>query len=438
LDMTLEVQPNKGLGPFALGSSAYEVISYLRKESSIYTKIALTYSSTTPLTSNLIVNLPNNGIRLRFDGPEQRLRLIEILDFQKARPTYKSTFGLVELSRGDGPPNFKKIYNNIFGATYEGEHLPSQSLYVLSYPGVAFSFPLNQWSNDINIAAFLSSSTPLTAASMAIYSGESWTDARDNLFTGPIPTAYLASTPDEIDLVKILPSKHVEFHRRNHPPFVLNLGQTTPQDIVTELGPPSAIYRKNDHRISIHRTRGAAGGNEDDFSDDAESEEESSDGAVPTNEATDNDYFYNYFSQGFDIFFSSTSTRQHVATKLILHGNVPGSYSFQRYRRSKWIVQDPAYTINSETDFPEIRTALQSSFGDGQKPMLLNRGSDSPSSSIELLGSWEDSETRMLGKMEGVEEEDEGTNYGSTELYGYPGLIFEVLKNGAVVGVTVF
>jgi hypothetical protein len=276
---------------------------------------------------------------------------------------------------------------------------------------------------------------------MAIFSGESWTDARNRLFSGPIPTAYLSTTPDEIDLVKIYPSKHIEFHRRNHPPFILTLNQTTPQDIVTDLGPPSAIYRKNDHRISIHRTRGAAGAGDDDYSDDAESEEDSSDGAAVSggDAAADNDYFYNYFSQGFDIFFSTTSTRQHVATKLILHGNVPGSYSFQRYRRSKWIVQDPGYTINSETYFPDVRTTLQEAFGDGQKPMLLNRGSDSPSSSIELLGSWEDSETRMLGKMEGVEqEEDEGSNYGNTELFGYPGLIFEVLKNGAVVAVTVF
>lgn len=429
----------------ALGSSAYEVISFLRNENAVYTKIALTYSSTAPLTTNLIVNLPNNGIRLRFDGPEQRLRLIEVLDFQESRPTYKSTFGIVELCRGDGPPHFKKIYNNIFGATYEGEHLPDQSLYVLSYPGVAFSFPLDTWKGEVGIGSFLNSHAQLASSSMAIFAGESWADARPNLFTGPIPTAYLASTPDEVDLVKATSSKTIEFHRRNHPPFILHLNQTTPQDIVTELGPPSAIYRKNDHRISIHRTRSGGANASDDYTDDAESDDSSSDSGVhgagePSSSSShDNDYFYNYFSQGFDIFFSSSTTRQHVATKIILHGNVPGSYSFQRYRRAKWIVQGATgYTLNGEMPFPEIRTALQDTFGAGQKPMLLNRGSDSPSSSIELLGSWEDSE-RIVGKMDGVDtEEDEGANYGNTELYGYPGLIFEVLKNGAVVAVTVF
>lgn len=75
--------------------------------------------------------------------------------------------------------------------------------------------------------------------------------------------------------------------------------------------------------------------------------------------------------------------------------------------------------------------------------MVLNRGwGDSPGSSCELLGGWEDS---LGGKRNddghggnGGGGLDEENGLGNTTLFGFPGLIFEVLKNGAVSGLTVF
>lgn len=84
--------------------------------------------------------------------------------------------------------------------------------------------------------------------------------------------------------------------------------------------------------------------------------------------------------------------------------------------------------------------------------MVLNRGwGDSPGSSIELLGGWEDADLQNSvllkgGDQDGVGDRDEGQNadrdrkmgLGNTELYGWPGLLFEVLKNDVVDCVTVF
>lgn len=70
-----------------------------------------------------------------------------------------------------------------------------------------------------------------------------------------------------------------------------------------------------------------------------------------------------------------------------------------------------------------------------QRPMVLNRGwGDSPENSVEFLGGWE--ETTSKGPRAGGDSHDGGL--GNTELFGFPGLLFEVLKNGAVSCLTVY
>lgn len=87
--------------------------------------------------------------------------------------------------------------------------------------------------------------------------------------------------------------------------------------------------------------------------------------------------------------------------------------------------------------FVEVLPKLRERFGEGQRPMLLNRGSDSPSSSCELLGGWEDGEAGDKSGGGGNLAGPEGT-FGNTELFGFPGFIFEVLKNKAISSLTVF
>lgn len=70
-----------------------------------------------------------------------------------------------------------------------------------------------------------------------------------------------------------------------------------------------------------------------------------------------------------------------------------------------------------------------------QRPMVLNRGwGDSPESSVEFLGGWE--EPTSKGHRTSGDGQDGGL--GNTELFGFPGLLFEVLKNGAVSCLTVY
>jgi isoleucyl-tRNA synthetase len=70
-----------------------------------------------------------------------------------------------------------------------------------------------------------------------------------------------------------------------------------------------------------------------------------------------------------------------------------------------------------------------------QRGMVLNRGwCESPDSSIELLGDLEE-DTPDDGRGDG---KDTLENMSNTELFGFPGMLFEVLKNDAVSCLTVF
>lgn len=461
----------------------------------------------------VIITLPANGLRLQFDGPQQRLRLIEILDFTKNRITYQDK-DIVKSSNGDVAtgPAFKNVYHRLFGPTYAGEYIPPNGsdagavgFYVLSYPGVAFNFPLapSAYSPDKDVVSLLSSSTSQTAQSVAVFSGKSWAHARTQLITEVLPSVKSSSlftkskevVPEEISLVKIHGGGRLQLFKKWTSSFLsIQLGETSPQQLVAELGPPNAIYRKNDQRMYIHKTRTASHSRSrssdadykrpDDLTDTDSSStltasDDSDDEAIEDETVGDvsGECFYNYFYYGFDILVSSPQqpspvppSQQRrgvdqipgvniikgghpdrlVATKVILHGNVPGSYSFNRHRRVRWEIsyldnEDPTEPpVDSETPFDvieeELREEWKSTYASEdaankpQRGMVLNRGwGDSPGSSCELLGGWEDSSSGGVAakKLEGNEE-------STTTLYGFPGLVFEVLKNGYVSSVTVF
>ncbi|KAI1392934.1 uncharacterized protein F4822DRAFT_441667 [Hypoxylon trugodes] len=517
---TAALHPNVGLGFLVLGASLHDILTRLKAEPQRFPKLDLAYSAADPVTNPVVLNLPANGIRLRFDGPEQRLRLVEVIDFTKNRITYQekdvakpaNSQGLVGSPRlgGDAAtgPAFKNIYHRLFGPTYAGEYIPpaetgganAVGTYILSYPGVAFSFPLpkSAYSPNKDVVSLLSSSASQTASSVAVFSGKSWAHARETLWDEILPSvksAFLFNkskevVPDEISLIKIHGGGRLQlFKKWTNSSLWINLGETTAQDLVAELGPPDAIYRKNDQRMYIHKTRTAShsrsrsnGGDyrrPDDLTDTDQSSahtgSEDSDDEAVVEEFVGNvtgDCFYNYFYLGFDILvsppqsvsrtppshagkelpsanpFKSGTADRLVATKMVLHANVPGSYPFNRHRRCRWEIQYLAnsnsdHVINSETPFDEAEKRLReewkgtySAEEDGQRRqrgMVLNRGwGDSPGSSCEFLGGWEDSSGGVAAK------KFDGSEDSTTTLYGFPGLVFEVLKNGFVSAVTVY
>ncbi|PQE25319.1 hypothetical protein CJF30_00000025 [Rutstroemia sp. NJR-2017a BBW] len=509
-----QVHPGRALGFLVLGASLHEIITRIKAEPQRFPKLDLIYEPAAPVDEPVILNLPSNGVRLRFDGPQQRLRLIEVLDFTKNKLTYNdrevlrsggtSSPGLSSTGNLSGP-TFRHIYKSLVGPTFPGEYIEPEpgdetgmGLYVLSYPGIAFSFPIHSssWSPGKDVVSLLSSSASQPASSMAIFSGESWPEARDHIYTQALQplktfaplTKSREPVADEVSLIRLYGGGQLELVRPSTTPFWILLGETTPQELVAELGPPDAIYRKNDQKMSIHKARTASSTGRrpasTDLRDDStdtdqssahtatdDSEDDSGDGEVVGN--VSGECFYNYFYHGFDVLVSTPTlpsqlppskadsqkptnkiiptdaTPRLVATKVIMHGNVPGSYPFNRHRRCRWEIEylsskPKSPIINSETAFSIIESSLHNEWKSiysnveeakqRQRGMVLNRDwGDSPGSSCELLGGWEDS---VGGKRSAGREDEKGL--GNTTLFGFPGLVFEVLKNGTVSGVTVF
>lgn len=514
----------------ALGVSLHEIITHLKAQPTVYPTLELIYNPRNPIDENVIINLPKNGIRLRFDGPDQRLRLIEILDFSKMKFTYKDTEVVKPTDAqpsmgvpGASPtgPRFRHVYDKLLGPTFAGEYNPPRSddpnasgSYILSYPGVSFSFPMKHsaYSPKKDFISLLSSSATSPATSMAIFYGDSWPAVRSSLFTAVLPNPRSLALaikgreegPDEVDLARVLGDGRIELIRRSSPPYMIVLGETTPQDLIAELGAPDSIYRKSDHRLLIHKERTGSGTSErpvgmmadarqdsfnstdsetlntEDDDDDEDSDQE--DGGTQSSkkgELVSSESFFNYFSHGFDILISQPTRKSPGApnsdhnkkttendnnsipanhltvNKIIFHSNVPGSYQFNRHRRSRWTlehVEEPfAEPLNSETAYETIsrrlKNAFQGSYGGQdeeiaqQRGMAINRGwGDSPGSSCELLGEWDESSgvRKRFANSSIGEESESRPSLGNTMLFGFPGTIFEVMENQAICCLTVY
>ena len=435
----------------------------------------------------VIVNLPENGIRLRFDGPEQRLRLIEIVELDKDRFNVKNEALILSNDGLSTRPalHYRRVYQ-LFGASYPGEYVSSndgsgQGLYVVSYPGIALSFPLAQsvFSPDIDHAKMLSTSAS-SVASIALFEGKSWPEARKDLFTrrsafprslGPV-LRHKEGMPDEIEIVRILDAGRLEFVRRTASSVRLVLNETTPQDLVTDFGPPDVIYKRptdttgmpqRPSRATRRRSsnvvpRGSYGSTPSSVSstntDTYDADFEEDDAIDGPDVVRSEDQYYCYYNYGFDVLLSSavnatsannnaSSSRSRVL-RIILHGNIPGSYSFNRHRRCQWTVdyikpqQEP---IISEANFQDIHARLLAAFKgvwpekEMREGMVLVRdwNGDSPSGSAVLIGEESDEEEE-----EELWDRNKEQWLKNTRLYTFPGLMMEVMHNGAISALTVY
>ena len=225
--------------------------------------------------------------------------------------------------------------------------------------------------------------------------------------------------PAEVCLARVHDRGKIEFLRRDLPSFWLSLGETTQQDLLTELGPPDSTYKKSVRNnagsykkrtgsTSSRRSnscldgdRGSNAVSETDGSDvwSDDDDDEDQDEAIVVNEVDKEDagIWWNYYSHGFDVLISQaqraplrsptasrregddgansddgneTIARNHLtATKMIIHSNVPGSYQFNRHRRLRWTLESWPYAsgvnsdgLTSETKFWDIQARLRDVF----------------------------------------------------------------------------
>ncbi|KAG2263444.1 hypothetical protein Bca52824_070523 [Brassica carinata] len=120
------------------------------------------------------------------------------------------------------------------------------------------------------------------------------------------------------------------------------------------------------------------------------------------------DYFYNYFTRGMDILFDGET---HRAKKFVLHTNYPGHADFNSYIKCNFVI----------------------SVGEGEAE--ANRAGNR----ITPRTNWEQVK-EILGECGPAAIQTQGSTsnpFGSTYVYGYQNVAFEVMKNECIAVVTV-
>lgn len=232
---------------------------------------------------------------------------------------------------------------------------------------------------------------------------------RDSLREGVV--AIVASKANAQETVMYL-------HDKQHS---IRIGSTV-EDVFTALGPPCAVYHKEDDKMQIHSPYAATHAesstklerNTNNKHTVVESEGQL-DTIVPNSADCFgvSDYFYNYFEHGIDFLLDGAA---HKVKKILLHSNFPGHADFSIYKKCDFSISfedvcGPEASTKSSS--PAIITGrslwkeVEFLLGPGGKPMVRDSGTVA-------------------------------NPFGASLLYAYDGCIFEVLKSGYIASVSLF
>ncbi|GAM19269.1 hypothetical protein SAMD00019534_024440 [Acytostelium subglobosum LB1] len=281
--LKLELQPGKSLGDFVLGMTISEALNVIKHNNvAVINKVDIIFNDSDPLSIDIVLKLVDDGVLLRFAPSSQRLRVIEIFDVSKLALSYRGSI----FSNSESIASFVNIYSK-FGPSYPGDFNAKKNVYHLHYPGLSFSFPIppkfnSLYSEGTELPVELPDGSTPVVSKVFVYSG----------LQMKTPLTVMPSPNEDIIVV---PNAGVYFCRRN---CILTF-KSTPQDVLSELGPPSKIYHKDEDNMKIHTYK------------------------VELSPAPD--YFYNYFHLGIDILFDA---KRNTAKKYIFHTNFPTHYEF--------------------------------------------------------------------------------------------------------------
>lgn len=330
--LTLEVVPERSLGceqwEFIVGMHFSQAVAIIQSQVGIIKGVQVLYNDIKPLEIDLVINLPQDGIRLFFDPVSQRLKIIEIYNMKLVKLKYCG----LPFNSPEVLPSIEQIEHS-FGATHPGVYDSEKQLFMLNFRGLSFYFPVEskfQTGSTHNLGSlqFPPGNSPLVAR-MAIYCGASVQKSfapelplscfygqlylqraqviRGENYTKGLRLHLLAGTND-----RRIDSTRMQFERE------ILLGHSA-QDVATSLGAPSKVFYKSEDKMRIH-----------------------SPNAHRRVTATKSDYFFNYFTLGMDILFDA---RSHLAKKLVLHTNYPGHYNFNMYMKLFMVCMENTTTL---------------------------------------------------------------------------------------------
>jgi len=468
------VVPGQRVGPYRLGMLLNEAISSIQRAKR---KFALQFDDESPLATDICVQLPEEGLNLRFEPRSQRLLLIDVCDLSKMRLSVSKDGGQAVFSDGSNlTPTFLLVYE-LLGPTYPGSFDATHAAYFLSYSGICFLFPIpeafqhlysasvqrdpadpaDHGINDVPLE--LPDGTTPAVTRLFVYNGPS---VHQPFLPSPLLNGVSAASPTAGPDSMLVPAPvQVQLWGTmtiNFPSLGCSIGTcSSAQDILHRLGsPPSVFFKGAGLRGSQHSHH-------------------------PTHQAQSiggankpKDYFYNYSHLGMDLLFDA---RSHLLKKAVLHTNFIGHPAFHSYDKCHFKLLLPLRGLGGEqhgaaAGGAESASAFDNAGGDARSE---GNGNGNGSGMIELTSdcTWAEIEARLQMQEDEQRQQQQvfaGTGppplpaqqakarprakarpmvhgsstaahpFGSTLLYApFPGCVFEVMrKSGHIASVTLF
>jgi len=341
----------------SLGDTLVSVVQVLEKFYHAIGPVSVKINTTTAID----LTIPGQNIILSFDYNTQRLHKITLQQVQKSVLKYRS-------AQFSSPaqallPRLQEI-DASFGATRPGQ-ITKDGLYVLTYPGINFTFPLPNNSSKIHnnlvcgeIQIFLNNSTTkntsdtLPLSTKSNYALESLVicqthDGEEQKTTKPPPTIII--TPESSDeTVSKKYGYRFEFtllhqnkltHQRQTITRSVRLNDCC-QNVQSELGSPDNVFFKSDKQKQF---------------------------GAPDTIATD--FFFNYFKLGVDFLFDGRTKR---LKKAMLHTCHPEHQDFgKKYSPCIFSLSRP--DNKNSINFSSTLTDLMKSIKSLADPIMVSR-----------------------------------------------------------------
>lgn len=399
--LELEVSPGHSLGTtkweFVLGMHFSQAVAILQQQASSIRGIHVIYNQASPLDSDLVLYLSQDGIKLVFEPMSQRLKLIHIVSMKLVRLTYCN-----RVFNGTETLPTRLRIDEAFGATHPEDFCQAQQEYVLTFPGLAFYFPSESKAGGAG---------QLLVSSLQIYSGKKPGSAR-------VPA--LSPWPGHLQLDTLTVMRENDATRGIQLQLLLDgrvsAGQPSPtksvlfgascQSVLSTLGAPNRVFYKSEDKMKIHNAKRQKG-------------------------ITHSDYFFNYFTLGLDVLFDAKSLR---VKKFVLHTNFPGHHNFNMYQRCNFqlplTLKRPSSPREAAQliDLPEIVTMGPSSKWSAIGRRLATRG---PPVVLRKTCS-------SGGGGGGGGNTAPVSSVQHTHCYNHQDIIFEVMVNDHIAAVTLF
>lgn len=414
--LDLEIVPEISLGcegwEFVIGMHFSQAIAIIQSQVGIIKGVQVLYSDTNPLGVDIIINLPQDGVRLIFDPVVQRLKTIEVFNMKLVRLKY----GGVYFNSPEVLPSIEQIEHS-FGATHPGVYHAAKQLFALNFRGLSFYFPVDSklhasYSHGLGSLVFLNGDSPIVSK-MSLYAGSNVAENKAPLLplscyhrqlyleSATVLRSSMGCTRGlKLKLFTEGSGRSLEPRRQSLTREIL-FGDSC-QDIATQLGAPNHIFFKSEDKMKIHSSNMNRQG-----------------------QSKRSDIFFNYFTLGIDILFDA---RTQTCKKFILHTNYPGHFNFNMYHRCEFQFQ-----ISSEI-LPdgELCSSYNNDALQDVTPIIIN----AYSKWNEISSVMAPSERPVV--LHRASSTNTANPFGSTFCYGYQDIIFEIMPNNHIASVTLY